>query len=185
MERFAELCRARGLPLTVQRRTILEELLGRTDHPTADALYEAVLGRIPGVSRTTVYRVLETLVRVGVAGRACHLGTAVRYDPNVDHHHHLVCLSCDRVEDVPGAAVADSGLSRLAPRVRNGFQISDVSVVFRGLCRDCRMRESRGHDVPPRPKRSAPRRVRNPRTVSRSDSRSVSRSVSRRQPPQP
>ena len=63
---FEALCRERGLSVTVQRRVIFEVLLGRRDHPTAEQVYDLVIDRIPRVSRATVYRVLDTLVQVGV-----------------------------------------------------------------------------------------------------------------------
>ena len=62
LESFERLCRERGLSLTVQRRAVLEAVLDRGDHPTADQVYDEVKERLPGLSRTTVYRVLETLV---------------------------------------------------------------------------------------------------------------------------
>ena len=45
---FEAECRRRGLAVTVQRRTVFEELAGRRDHPTADQVYDAVRGRLPG-----------------------------------------------------------------------------------------------------------------------------------------
>ena len=74
--------------MTVQRRAILETLAGHEDHPTADQVFEGVASRLPGLSRTTVYRVLETLVELGVIHKANHLGSAARYDPNTERHHH-------------------------------------------------------------------------------------------------
>ncbi|HRX84343.1 MAG TPA: transcriptional repressor, partial [Phycisphaerae bacterium] len=62
LEWFEQLCRQQGLALTVQRRTILSVLLDSDDHPTADQVYEIVRQRLPGLSRTTVYRVLDTFV---------------------------------------------------------------------------------------------------------------------------
>ena len=62
LQEFEETCRRKGLPLTVQRRVILEAVLQRDDHPTADQIYEAVQERIPQLSRTTVYRVLDALL---------------------------------------------------------------------------------------------------------------------------
>ncbi len=52
-----------GVPFTVQRRAVWESLARRKDHPTADDVFESVEERMPGVSRTTVYRSLETLVQ--------------------------------------------------------------------------------------------------------------------------
>ena len=53
---FEQLCRDRGVPLTRQRRATYEALCTRSDHPTADQVYEAVRGRFAGISRMTVYR---------------------------------------------------------------------------------------------------------------------------------
>jgi Fur family peroxide stress response transcriptional regulator len=129
-------CREHGLPLTVQRSIILEELAGREDHPTADQLFAAVRDRLPGVSRTTVYRVLETLVRVGLAVKTTP-GNAVRFDARTERHHHLVCLACDRIVDLHAPAL---DALRLAAARRAGFEVRDYSVHFRGLCADCRAR---------------------------------------------
>ena len=61
LSEFEKLCRNRGLPLTVQRRVVLQVVLEHDDHPTADQILEAVKDRVPGISRTTVYRSLDTL----------------------------------------------------------------------------------------------------------------------------
>ena len=130
-------CRAQGLPLTVQRRTILEVLAGRTDHPSADQVYAAVRARLPGVSRTTVYRVLDAFVRLGVAVKTPHVGGTVRFDPCTERHHHLVCTACERVIDVRIPALDDLAV----PDARRlGFTIDDFSLHVRGLCATCRGR---------------------------------------------
>ena len=134
MSRFEGLCRERGMPLTVQRRAILESLALREDHPTADQVFEEVSGKVPGLSRTTVYRVLETLVSMDVIHKANHLGSAARYDPNTGRHHHLTCLSCDKVLDLEEGSLEGMRVP-LAPA--KGFEIMDYSVHFKGYCRDC------------------------------------------------
>jgi Fur family peroxide stress response transcriptional regulator len=100
LQGFERLCREHGLALTVQRREVFAAMLERRDHPTAEQIYAKVKGRVPGVSRTTVYRVLETLVGAGVITKACHPGAAARYDPLTRRHHHLVCLHCEKVVDL-------------------------------------------------------------------------------------
>ena len=135
LKTFERLCRARGVPLTVQRRVIYEAVLDHADHPTADDVYERVRRRLPGVSRTTVYRVLETLVRLGVIGKPSSPGSVARYDKSVDRHHHLVCVRCERTMDLE-----DPSLNRLKfPDTRLlGFTIADYSVHFMGVCQSCR-----------------------------------------------
>jgi Fur family transcriptional regulator, peroxide stress response regulator len=128
-------CRAHGLPLTVQRRRIFEALADRTDHPTPNQVYAAVKDTLPGVSRTTVYRVLDTLVRVGVLAKASGPGASIRVDPRTSRHHHLVCARCDRIFDVDEEAVEH----RIRPPDvrRQGFSIHGYSIHFTGLCAAC------------------------------------------------
>jgi Fe2+ or Zn2+ uptake regulation protein len=129
------LCRERGLPLTAQRESVLEAVLGLDNHPTADQVHEAVARKDPGVSRATVYRALESLVGVGAINKACHPGKAIRYDSRTETHHHLVCLRCDEVIDI-----TDERLDALpVPDTSGyGFEVSDFRVQLRGICRRCR-----------------------------------------------
>jgi len=134
LQQFETLCRQRGLPLTVQRRDIFQAVLQSDDHPSADQVYDVVKDRIAGLSRTTVYRVLDTLVQLGVVRRLHHPGAAVRFDGRVDRHHHLVCRLCDQVVDVTGR-----DLDRLKPpRQRGGFLVEDYTIQFVGVCAACR-----------------------------------------------
>src|SRR5262245_9658918 len=94
MEDFEARCRRQGLAVTSQRRAVLRALAAREDHPTADQLHEDVRREHPDLSRTTVYRVLETLVRLGVVTKVSHPGASVRYDAFTGRHHHLVCDVC-------------------------------------------------------------------------------------------
>jgi Fur family peroxide stress response transcriptional regulator len=131
---FARECRRRGLAMTIQRRTVFEELDSRRDHPTADQVYEAVHRRLPNLSRTTVYRVLETLVDTGFAQKVHHPDAVVRFDPTTGRHHHLVCESCGRLVDLDDSVVPPV----LLPETKDtGFRIRDYSVSFNGLCRTC------------------------------------------------
>lgn len=126
-------CRRRGLPVTAQRRIVLEILRGRRDHPSADQLYDEVRARLPAISRTTVYRVLETLVRLGLARKVSQPGAAARFDARVERHHHVTCLRCGRIADYD-----DRRLDALRLPARTGFRISDYSVHFTGVCEECR-----------------------------------------------
>ena len=101
-------CRDQGLPLTVQRRVILEALAGRDDHPTADDILAQVRGQLPEISRTTVYRVLDALVRLGLAVKISSPGAAVRFDCRTDTGPDMTtirttCPRCGEVDMGPEA----------------------------------------------------------------------------------
>lgn len=127
-------CRAAGLALTVQRRVILEAVANREDHPTAEQIYDVVRARIPEISRATVYRALDSIVQLGLVQRTHHHGPAARFDPKVGHHHHLVCVRCNRLVDYE-----DPQLDRLPlpDEAVTGFRTTGYSVHFAGLCAAC------------------------------------------------
>ena len=126
--------REQGLSLTSQRRVILESLLERKDHPTAEQVYDLVRDRLPGLSRATVYRALEMLVQAGAARKVFHPGAVARFDPMVERHHHMVCQICGKLADVESSAIQDIPLADIRP---SGFTITDYSINFTGICLGC------------------------------------------------
>ncbi len=144
LEQLAQRCRAQGLPLTTQRRMIFEAVLQRSDHPTADQIYHDIQPQMPNVSRTTVYRVLETLVQLEMIRRANHTGAAARFDPNIGHHHHVICQVCQTLRDIDASAI--DGLT-LPSRFPLGFTMTDYSIYFSGVCVDCQPRADETDDV--------------------------------------
>ena len=126
------ICRERGLPLTAQRRVVFETLR-RLDHPTVDQIWEAAQQSLPEISRTTVYRILETFAAIQLIRKVCHPGAVARYEDNTQRHHHLLCRCCGRVTDFE-----DPALDQLAlPGPQSGYQLDDYSVLFEGLCFRC------------------------------------------------
>jgi Fur family ferric uptake transcriptional regulator len=99
-----------------------------------DQLREA--GRRVGIA--SVYRVLDLLTSEGVVQRI-DLGSGIsRYEPihsGGDHHHHLVCDTCGKVE-----AFEDPKLERALVGVEaaSGYVVAGHDVVLHGACGDCR-----------------------------------------------
>jgi Fur family ferric uptake transcriptional regulator len=127
--------------MTRQRKLILQELHETESHPTADEIYERVRRKLPRISLGTVYRNLQTLAEDG-AIRTFSDGSRTRYDGTLHDHHHVRCLSCGRVGDVPVGA---------APRCpdqnndSNGkYRIIGYKIDFVGICPDC---ERQGKEV--------------------------------------
>lgn len=128
-------CSATGVPVTPQRRTVLEVLAGRRDHPSAEQVFGAVAERMPEVSRGTVYRSLDKLHELGLLRRVEHPGSTARYDANTAPHHHFLCTRCGAIEDLPLDAVR--GHEQLA-LVRAEQRVAEsIAVNVRGLCAAC------------------------------------------------
>jgi Fur family peroxide stress response transcriptional regulator len=86
------------------------------------------------VSRTTVYRVLETFVHLGIAQKISNPEAKARFDADTSKHHHAACLSCEKVIDVHANLLPDIHIHELG---LDNFEIFDSSVVIVGLCKDC------------------------------------------------
>ena len=83
-----------------QRESIKEFLTGRTDHPTADFVYENMKQIYPNISLGTVYRNLSLLADLGEIQKLSSFGGADRFDARTVPHCHFMCTRCGRVMDV-------------------------------------------------------------------------------------
>jgi Fe2+ or Zn2+ uptake regulation protein len=130
---LTELFRERGLRVTPQRQCIFRLLEDNDRHPTAEWVYQQARSEMPTISLKTVYQTLNDLTVMGEI-QALDLGTgSARFDPNVGHHHHLVCDRCGRTQDVH---IDVSGL-KLRRRQKQDFAVTSAEVVFRGVCSSC------------------------------------------------
>jgi Fur family peroxide stress response transcriptional regulator len=126
-----------GLRITPQRLAILKTFAGDTSHPTAQELFERLRPEFPSMSFATVYKTLDALARTGLSGTV-RIGTAARFDPNTEPHHHLVCEACGAVLDLPVRSLnAGRAATRRIARVAPGFSIRSVERIYRGTCERC------------------------------------------------
>jgi Fur family ferric uptake transcriptional regulator len=92
------------------------------------------------VGRASIYRVVDELVSLDLLTRV-EVGDGVaRYEPHRgcvghEHHHHLVCDGCGRLEPFQDAAL-EQAIRGLASRV--SFDVSDHDVTLHGCCQNCR-----------------------------------------------
>jgi len=141
LEAYRRLCHEQGRRCTIQQQAILEAVLDLDDHPTADQIFDIVKKTVPNLSRTTVYRALENIARMGLISKACHPGSAIRYDRRIEVHHHLICLRCDGITDITDATLDSLNLPDTSGF---DFEVQDFRVQLRGICRRCREKERKG-----------------------------------------
>ena len=126
-ERFA----ARGLRPTAQRLLIYRFLLEHPIHPTADAIYSALLPEHPALSRTTVYNALHAMEEAGLIRMLPGEGEERQFDGNPVTHGHFRCRACGRLFDFP---LTDGTLETLCPA---GFRLAGGDLLLQGQCPDC------------------------------------------------
>ena len=130
--------REAGERVTRQRIAVADALTAAGRQVSAQELYLGLRRRDSSIGRATVFRTLEALVAAGVARRLELDGHVYGYVAcRPEHHHHLACDRCGRVEEIDEAYIRPVA-ERVA--VELGFRIDDARVDFYGLCASCARR---------------------------------------------
>jgi Fur family ferric uptake transcriptional regulator len=99
INRFQEFLQGQGLKMTSERTALLREIFSTHYHFEADELLFKMKEKSLKISRATVYRTLELLVKSGLVRRV-HLGEDHYHYEHVtgdSHHDHLICTTCGNV----------------------------------------------------------------------------------------
>jgi len=136
---MAERLREEGHRLTPQRLAILDIIKANHRHMTVSEVLDQLQAQYPTITVPTVYRNLQWLAECGVVAET-DLGEGCRiYEYIADHHHHhLVCLRCHCVIDLP-----DSLLDPLRHTIQEqyGFAPCMEHVGLFGICPQCQEQE--------------------------------------------
>ena len=123
------------LKFSRQREAVLNAIQSTKSHPTAEWVYENVKPEFPNISLATVYRNLNLLCDCGSAMRV-HIGDGKEhFDANVENHYHFCCRDCGGVIDVSEDEIP--GISKPVED-KFGFKVDTHSIVFYGLCKECK-----------------------------------------------
>lgn len=123
-----------GLKVTLPRVKILQVLEAAEDrHMSAEDVYKALLASGEDVGLATVYRVLTQFEGAGLVVRQNFEGGHSVFELASDEHHdHIVCTRCGRVEEFYDETIERRQLE-MADRL--GFEISDHRLTLYGTCR--------------------------------------------------
>ncbi|MFO1326194.1 MAG: ferric iron uptake transcriptional regulator [Rubrivivax sp.] len=129
----AEELKSSGLKATLPRIKILEVFQNATRrHMTAEDVYKSLLADGSDIGLATVYRVLMQFEQAGLLTRSnFESGKSVFELNEGQHHDHLVCLSCGRVEEF-----FDPEIERRQRAVAEarGFELQDHSLALYARC---------------------------------------------------
>ena len=90
-----------GLRYTSQRRAVWNELKSSADHRDAEDIYLCLRRKKIRVSRATVYRTIDVLVKNNLV-RKMELGDGrALYEPRIgnEHHDHIICLETGKITE--------------------------------------------------------------------------------------
>ncbi len=122
-----------GLKATLPRIKILEIFQNtRQRHMTAEDVYKALLVEDADIGLATVYRVLTQFEQAGLLSRNhFESGKSVFELNEGQHHDHLVCLTCGRVEEFFDPQIEERQHAIAAER---GFELQEHSLALYAAC---------------------------------------------------
>ncbi len=141
MRSFENMCRKLGVKRTHQRMEIFREVAQTVEHPDAEKVYRKVSERIPTMSLDTVYRTLWLLKDLGLVTTLGSPRERTRFDANLDHHHHFVCVKCGMTRDFYSD---DFDSLELPDTLLSIGEAVKTQVEVKGLCRKCAAGEMPG-----------------------------------------
>ena len=136
LNRFKNVLHQNGLKFTPQRIDVFEEIIYNDGHRECEEIYLSLKQKGMSISRATVYRTMDILVKNGFA-RKLELGDGrARYESKVDspHHDHLVCTCCGKIVEFVDQEVED-----LQNEVAKSYHFKlqrHIHHLF-GICRKC------------------------------------------------
>lgn len=128
--------RKAGLKVTVPRVKILKILeSAEPHHISAEEVFKLLLESGEDVGLATVYRVLTQFESAGMVRRHNFEGGRSVFEVEQgEHHDHLVCIACGRVEEFLDPLIEDR---QAIIAERANFRMTDHNLTIYGECKDC------------------------------------------------
>jgi Fur family ferric uptake transcriptional regulator len=116
-------------------RLAISEFLSNAKSPVdAEQIIKYLRAQNLETNKVTVYRILEFLFKNQIIDRVEFGEGKYRYELKKEHHHHLICNNCGKVQDVEADVVEK--LEKEIQKDKN-FMVQSHSLEFFGLCENC------------------------------------------------
>ena len=128
-----------GLKITLPRIKILQILEQSTEHHlSAENIYKLLIDTGEDVGLATVYRVLTQFEAAGLVCRHYFEGGSCVFELSQgEHHDHLVCMQCSRVQEFFDEIIEQR--QRIIAEEVN-FKMTGHALTIYGLCSGCQVK---------------------------------------------
>lgn len=119
-----------------KQREIILDTFKHLNHPTAEQLYHKVHENNPTISKSTVYRNLNVLLKNKLIKKIKVLNGADRYDYIDKEHYHVICNKCGKVFDFMYQFKKEE-LKEII-HSETGVTTNIDSIILYGICEECK-----------------------------------------------
>jgi Fe2+ or Zn2+ uptake regulation protein len=133
-EDLRSILRKSGYKATPSRLAILE-VFQKNKNPMSA---QVIINTLPSnTDQATVYRTLKSLKEKGLIKQIDLRHNHAHYElTNIAEHHHLVCLSCGKIEDVHHCGIEEMEGTVLRSS-KHFAEIRQHALEFYGICKSC------------------------------------------------
>ena len=132
--------REAGLKASLPRVKILEIMeADENRHLSAEEIYKILSDAGNDVGLATVYRVLTQFESAGLVTRHHFEGGTSVFELNQgEHHDHILCVKCGRVEEFVDEVIEQR---QKAIAAKAGFSMTDHCLYIYGICQECQKKQ--------------------------------------------
>lgn len=124
--------REKGMKATPQRIAVLRAFESLKNHPSTDNIIEYIKDHYPHIAVGTVYKILDSMVEVGLVTRVKTEKDNMRYDHILSNHHHLYCAETDKIEDYYDEDLNKMLEDYFVSKSIDGFDIKEIRLQIKG-----------------------------------------------------
>ena len=120
-----------------QKKVVFQIIKENPIHPSANWIYQKACEEIPNISLGTVYRNLNQLSKEKWIKELIFSAGTSRYDGNIMPHHHIMCTSCGKIEDID--IETDYDINKIEEAISSSLNYNDVccELLVTGICSEC------------------------------------------------
>ena len=139
-KQYTDFLKQLHLKATPRRLAVLTILADEQAYAGPEEIWKKMKTKFNRIGLPTVYRILEELSDKGVITKIIHPSRQLfyYYCGNAGHHHHFICVSCRKVEDVNFCATR--AIEKEVSRNLKGRVLSHI-LQINGLCEPCAKKE--------------------------------------------
>jgi len=124
-----------GGRVTSARKNILDLILASKVPVSAVDILNSLKKRKLHFNKTTIYREINFLTKIGFVRPLYLTSGIVHYESNLlPHHHHLICTKCKKIEEIDCFLDEEKVNKKIE---KSGFKLENHILEFHGVCRTC------------------------------------------------
>ena len=140
IDKFRNFLKTNDLLWSKEREIIAKYIFSLQKHFTGDELFLDLKQKGYSISRATIYRTIDLLVRSSLVSKFQLQSGTYLYERNSDDHHHdhLICSKCGKIIEFHSDAI-EAIQQQIADQ--NNFKITGHNHRICGICKECREKE--------------------------------------------